>query len=87
MPYIIGQVNQASGGTDTPCMDFQVICLNKPAAFNNVTYAPPKFWVTVPQDEYLLQVVSADGGTAQAVAKALTTFGGVRVTVSVPEPV
>lgn len=85
MPYIIGQVSETSDGTQSPCMDFQVFCTNKPAIENNITYAPPKFWVTVPQDEYQLQIVSANGGTAQAVAKALTTFGGVRVTVAIPE--
>jgi len=61
-------------------MNFLVQCLNKPIT---ITHAPPHFWATVPQDEYVMQVTTAAGGSATAVAKALTTFGGVRLNISV----
>lgn len=81
MPYIIGQVNHLDDTGSSPCMDFQVECVNKPVS--NITHAPPYFWVTVPQDEYILEVTTSTGESATAVAKVLTTFGGVRLNVSV----
>jgi hypothetical protein len=83
VPYIIGQVTQVTNSVSSPCMAFQVQCVNKPYINTAITYAPPYFWVTVPQDEYVMQVTSSTGGSAQAVAKALTTFGGVRLNIAV----
>lgn len=81
MPYILGTVSELTESNGSaPCMSFQVQCLNKPIT---ITPAPPYFWATVPQDEYVMQVTTADGSTATAVVKALTTFGGVRVNISV----
>jgi hypothetical protein len=79
MPYILGTVTEMTENNDIiPCMDFQVQCLNKPIT---ITSAPPHFWVTVPQDEYVMQVTAASGATATAVATVLTTFGGVRLKI------
>lgn len=77
MPFIVGHVTQQGA----PCLDFQVECVNKP--ISNFTYAPPYFWITVPQDEYVLEVTSSTGESGSAVAKALTTFGGVRLSIPV----
>ena len=81
MPYILGTVTEVTETTSggAPCMDFQVQC-NKPIT---ITYAPPHFWATVPQDEYVMEITTASGGSTTAVAKALTTFGGVRLNVSI----
>ena len=83
MPYIIGQVTQQTNGVSSPCMTFQVQCVNKPYIDPVITYAPPYFWVTVPKDEYVMQVTSATGGTGTGVAEALSDFGGVRLNIAV----
>lgn len=80
MPYIIGQVTHQSADGSSPCLDFQVQCVNKPIT---ITHAPPYFWATVPQDEYVMEVTTDTGGSATAVAKVLTTFGGVRLNISI----
>lgn len=80
MPYILGQVTHLNESGSSPCLDFQVHCVNKPIT---IVPAPPYFWATVPQDEYVLEVTTDTGGSTTAVAKVLTTFGGVRLNVSV----
>jgi len=83
MPYILGQVTHNNADGSSPCMDFQVQCVNKPQINTTITRSPPYFWVTVPQDEYVMEVTTDTGGSATAVANALTTFGGVRLNISV----
>ena len=83
MPYIIGKVTKKSGTTSSPCLDFQAQCVNKPYINPVITHAPPYFYITVPKDEYVLEVTSGSGGVATKVAKVLSDFGGVQLKFSV----
>lgn len=76
MPYILGNVTQQDGTTTSPCLDFQVKCLNKPHIDPVIAHVPPSFFVSVPQDEYLLEITSATGGVSTVVAQALSAVGG-----------
>jgi hypothetical protein len=83
MPYIIGQVTQSTAGANAPCTNFQAQCLNYPYLDPVITYAPPYFFVSVPKDQYVIQVTSPSGGVASAVASVLSDFGGARLAFTI----
>lgn len=76
MPYILGTVAQQNGTATSPCLDFQVKCLNKPHINPVIAHVPPSFFVSVPQDEYILEITSPTGGVSTVVAQALSAVGG-----------
>jgi hypothetical protein len=77
MPYILGTVSEATGrNTSSPCMSFQVKCLNKPHINPVIAHVPPSFFVSVAQDEYILEITNSSGLSKTVVASALTPVGG-----------
>ena len=76
MPYILGRVTQKTETSSTPCMNFQVKCINKPYINPVICYVPPSFFVGVPQDEYVFEITSNTGVSTTVVASALSAVGG-----------